>query len=306
MIDELAFYSTHGAITDPGAYAFMFDGAPDDAVELARWVRNVQFHEAYARDAGLTLPSDAADDPATSDAAVRYVAAMLGRIVCRDDRRLGEERPKHRCFIGTCRDYAVLLCALLRHRGRPARVRCGFTFYFEPDEDFGDDHWVTEVWVADEARWRLVDAEVDASLTQHAKVSIDPCDVPRDRFQVAGAAWRLCRKGGVGADRYGVASIGVHGEWFMAANVVRDLAALNKREMAPFDYWGMSLDICLAMDLNDGQRALIDRLAAVTADDGFDFSALRDIYESSAGVRVSDPVKGWPKGVKTDFTVGLA
>ena len=306
MIDELGFYSTHGAITQPGAYASLFDGAPDDAAELARWARNVNFHEAYADDAGLTLPPDAADDPATSDAAARFVEAMLGRIVSRDGRRLGEERPKDKCFIGTCRDYAVLLCALLRHRGRPARVRCGFTFYFEPDADFGDDHWVTEVWVADEARWRLVDAEVDASLAQHARVSIDPFDVPRDRFLVAGAAWRLCRQGGADADRYGVASIGTHGEWFMAANVIRDLAALNKHEMLPFDYWGMSTEICLAMELNHGQRALIDGVAAVTADDGFDFPALRHIYESSAGLRVSDPVKGWPKGVETDFTVGLA
>ena len=230
---------------------------------------------------------------------------MLGRINSRDDRRLGEERPKDRCFIGTCRDYAVLLCALLRHRGRPARVRCGFTFYFEPDANFGDDHWVTEVWDADEARWRLVDAEIDAALPQHVRVSIDPCDVPRGGFQVAGSAWRLCRRGGAGADRYGVASIGVHGEWVMAANVIRDLAALNKREMLPFDYWGMALDICLSMALDEHQRALIDRLAAVTADDGFDFPALRDIYESSEGLRVADPVKGWPKGVETDFTVGL-
>ncbi len=46
--------------------------------------------------------------------------------------------------------------------------------------------------------------------------------------------------------------------------------------------------------------------AAVTADDGFDFPALRDIYESSTGLRVADPAKGWPKGVETDFAVGLA
>ena len=91
----------------------------------------------------------------------------------------------------------------------------------------------------------------------------------------------------------------------MAANVIRDLAALNKREMLPFDYWGMTVGICLAMGLNDGQRALIDRIAAVTADGGFDFPALRDAYESWEGLRVADPVKGWPKGVETDFTVGL-
>ncbi len=29
-------------------------------------------------------------------------------------------------LFGTCRDYALLLCSMLRHRSIPARVRCGF------------------------------------------------------------------------------------------------------------------------------------------------------------------------------------
>ncbi len=34
MTDELGYYSTHGAITEPCAYVSMFDGAPDDGFDF--------------------------------------------------------------------------------------------------------------------------------------------------------------------------------------------------------------------------------------------------------------------------------
>ena len=162
--NERNFYSTHSVFTDPGEFRTLLDYAPDDERELARWVRNVQFHELYAGQAGLILPDEAESEPATSDPAVRYLEPMLERILARDGHSLDFERPKDKCFIGICRDYAVMLCALFRHQGRSARVRCGFAFYFEPGANFGADHWVTEVWDSIGGRWRLVDAEVDHDL----------------------------------------------------------------------------------------------------------------------------------------------
>ena len=68
---------------------------------------------------------------------MRDVESMLGRILRRKAAPLTEPRPVEQQFIGTCRDYAALFCSLLRHQGRPARVRCGFAFYFEPGTGFG-------------------------------------------------------------------------------------------------------------------------------------------------------------------------
>jgi transglutaminase-like putative cysteine protease len=42
-----------------------------------------------------------------------------------------------------CRDYALLLCSLLRATGTPARVRGGYGTYFVAG--LQDDHWVTDV-----------------------------------------------------------------------------------------------------------------------------------------------------------------
>ena len=71
--NELHFYSTHSVMTDPGKFGTLLDHAPDDERELARWVRNVQFHEFYAGQAGLVLPDDAEGEPATSDPTVRHL-----------------------------------------------------------------------------------------------------------------------------------------------------------------------------------------------------------------------------------------
>jgi hypothetical protein len=304
--NELAFYASHSAMTDPGKFAALLDRAPDDERELARWVRNVQFHEFYAGQAGLSLPADAAGNPATSDTAVRYLEPMLGRILARDGRPLDVARPKEKCFIGTCRDYAVLMCALLRHQGRPARVRCGFARYFEPGSELWVDHWVTEIWDGRDGRGRLVDAEVDPDLPQHEVITLDPFDIPWDQFRVAGTAWQLRRDGAADPKDFGILGLGPKGDWFVAGNVLRDLAALNKHEATVFDWWGMGTDICLSGQVSGEQRLVVDEIAGLTADASFDFDGLRRVYRERPGVHLCDPVKSWPKGVETDVALGLA
>ncbi len=69
----------------------------------------------------------------------------------------------------------------------------------------------------------------------------------------------------------------MHGTWFIAGNVLRDLASLNRMELLPWDSWGL-------MTGPDGtfgaeQTTLLDRVAALTlAGDGA-FSDVRAIYD---------------------------
>ncbi len=198
-----------------------------------------------------------------------------------------------------------MMCALLRSQGRPARVRCGFSFYFDPAVNRGLDHWVTEVWDNTKGCWRLIDAEVDPDLSQHNLVVVDPLDIPRDQFQVAGTAWLLCRNGSADPNDYGVFEHGIEGEWFMAGNVLRDIAALNKIESCPFDWWAVGIDICKNMRVTNEQRQIIDELASLIADESFDFGAIRRANAEHPDARLSDPIKSWPKGVECDFTLGL-
>ncbi len=80
---------------------------------------------------------------------------------------------------------------MLRHLGIPARARCGFAKYFEPDRHM--DHWVVEYWNAEQQRWIFVDAQLDDLQQGKLHLPFDPLDVPREQFLTGGRAWQLCR-----------------------------------------------------------------------------------------------------------------
>jgi hypothetical protein len=171
----------------------------------------------------------------------------------------------------------LLHVAMLRRHGVPARARCGFGSYFEPGKFL--DHWVTEYWNDDDGRWVLVDAQMDARQRELFRLDFDPLDVPRDRFLVAGEAWARCRAGDADPRAFGI--LDMHGLWFVAGNVIRDLAALNNREMLPWDVWGPMTQNDTGLDVG-----LIDRLAALTCEPDAHFEALQAAYAADGNLGV--------------------
>jgi hypothetical protein len=76
----------------------------------------------------------------------------------------------------------------------------------------------------------------------------------------------------------------MRGLWFIAGNLMRDVAALNNREMLPWDVWGAM--IRPDEPLQNDQLALFDRLAAVTRAPDTTFAELRALYEDNERLRV--------------------
>ena len=68
------------------------------------------------------------------------------------------------------------------------------------------------------------------------RLEFDPLDVPRDQFVIAFDAWKQARAGKADPNVFGI--MDMKGLWFIAGNVLRDLAALNNMEMLPWDVWG--------------------------------------------------------------------
>jgi transglutaminase-like putative cysteine protease len=253
-MDELAYYRSHGRITDPGAKRHLLTGLPADPAALAKVVGGVMIHRDGTRPFGFALSEQRREEANT-----RYVEAILAYVGTLDERR-----PEDR-FAGTCRDFTVLLCAMLREVGIPARARAGFAGYFSSD-GFFDDHWVVEVW--DDGRgWYLIDAQIaSAAKGTYTDADIDPFDVPRDAFVVGGQAWQECRTGSRELDRIGTSAAGLTGLWEVQGNVVRDLAALNRVEALPWDEWGL---IPIHYDqLESADITLLDDIAAVSAAGG--------------------------------------
>ena len=167
---------------------------------------------------------------------VRPVAGLLGRMMAEDGRPLTVAREPAGRLPGNCRHFTVLAAAMLRAQGTPARARCGFGGYF--GSGAFEDHWVCEYWDQAAPGWKLADAQIDDVQLKLFDVDFDLMDVPRDKFLVAGDAWRLCRAGDADPAKFGLSFMNEGGYWWIAANLLRDVAALNNMEMLPWDVWG--------------------------------------------------------------------
>ncbi len=242
----------HSAATDPGRHASMFADLPDDPAALPETVSGLILHPWLAgqRDVTMTAEHD-------QDRHSRSMAVLLDRLLARDDRSLSMRRAADNRFFGTCRDYALVTCSILREHDRSARVRCGFADYFTPE--FLEDHWVTELWNGRD--WILIDAELDAVTTADVGASFPATDVPRDRFLSAPDAWRGARSGRLDPDKMGVSFIGTSGLWFAGASLCRDLASLYGVELLPWDYWDEPEQFMLNPDVLAAHLDRLDDLA---------------------------------------------
>jgi hypothetical protein len=269
--DEAAFYAAPGLMTDLTACPqWSLEGLPDDPSEVCRVVQGVLVHEEWAPAYGLYLSEDR-----RQQVRIRPAAAMVEEILAMDPAPIVEPRPPERRMVGNCRHFATLTTAFLRRAGVPARARCGFASYFEPGRMV--DHWITEHRAG--ARWVRVDSQLDELQRKVLEPEFDPTAIPVGRFLPAGEAWALCRTGSDDPSRFGI--FDMWGMWFIRSNVVRDLAALNKMELLPWDAWG---PMTFRRDPDPDQATLVDEIAAIIATD--DVTSIRLLYESDAGLAV--------------------
>ncbi|MEU9291649.1 transglutaminase-like domain-containing protein [Streptomyces sp. NPDC048275] len=269
------FYLTQSAYSEPGDLDV--SGLPRDPGQLAGAVRDVIIHRGEGERFGYVIPRERLHEDAES----RYVGVLLRILRERKDAPLTERRPPAERFVGTCRDFALLHCSLLRATGTPARIRCGFATYFI--DGFHEDHWVTEYRLPD-GSWRLVDAQIAYGPYD---VNFDPLDVPRDQFVVAGQAWRECRAGRADPAAFGVSWLeGFKGLWYIRGNIVHDLAALNGVEVLPWDGWGP--EILDDTGLTEDELALIDAVAAADSED-----ELRRLYHRDPRLTVPDEIRSY-------------
>ncbi|HMK69557.1 MAG TPA: transglutaminase domain-containing protein [Xanthobacteraceae bacterium] len=271
------YYADHSAMSDPGRRRSLFARLPDDIRSLASIVADLGIYDVVAKDF-YACDLGAARK---SEIHIRSLEKRLDRIVELDGRPLSARREVDNRIAGRCNSFTLTLVGILRHKGIPARSRCGFGGYFNPPRY--EDHWVCEYWNAEQRRWMLVDAQLDAVWRRKLRLSFDPCDVPRDQFLTAADAWQRYRRGVADPEKFGISFAGLFGRWFMASSVVRDFAALNKVETLPWDVWGAQPRPDATFD--DHKLAYFDRLAALAADPDANFAGLRRHYEDDEPVR---------------------
>lgn len=264
---DSAFYSTPGRFTTlTGDQTALLRALDPEPVALCRAVQGLLVHPGDAFGVGLSLDR-------LAERNTRPASALLQRALDLDPSPLDRPRAVGDRVVGTCRHFAVLATAFLRAFGVAVRARCGFAAYFDPPRKV--DHWVTEYW-SDEARtWIRVDVEhLDSEVVE------SPHDLRPGEFLSGGEAWQVVRADeDEDAMAFGVAGTDNWGPGEIRGNAIRDLAALNKVEMLPWDEWGPMEDSYQGRTGDDFDR-VIDDLAVVCV--GGDVAALQDRYRTLA------------------------
>jgi len=245
--------------------------------DLVRILQGLMLHVFWAERYGVQL-----SDERKSEVQIRSARRKIVRLLEIDPRPLSIARPPDLRLVGNCRDFSMLLAALLHVHGVPARARCGFGTYFIPGHY--EDHWMTEYWLAKEGRWVQVDAQIDDLMRGALGIQFNPLDMPRRQFVLAGDAWQMCRAGQADPDDFGIFEY--HGWDFIRGNVMRDFLALNNRPVLPWDCWGATEPA--VAEFTPDQMAEVDHIAALSLEGNSAFDELRDIYERTPAYHIPE------------------
>jgi len=172
---------------------------------------------------------------------LRSTEEILEAAMALDDRPLTAPRAALQRVVGNCRDYALLLTAMLRHQGIPARVRSGVARYFFPGETRLVDHFICEWWNEAAGRWQRTDPQLDTLQRRVLNLSFDPVDLPPGQFLDAGESCRELESGAVEPGKIGIFDF--HGWPYVRYKLVSDMACLNRVEVLAWEGWGVCSEV---------------------------------------------------------------
>jgi hypothetical protein len=295
----LEFYRTQSPWTDPGEYEGMYAKIPDDVGSIVEAVQGAVVHGGL-----LWLYKLEPSEAQKGGSDIRRTDELLARIKALDDAGLDVRRPPERRLVVNCRQFAVLTCSILRHRGMPARARAGYALYTWRHGKY-ENHWICEYWNKDEKRWIQVDAQIDAKQRKIMGIDFDTLDMPKGRFVVAGEGFRCYRDGEVPPENFGVGggdtwhAMG----WTMAMeNVTCDMLALNRVELLPWDTPPFAEKAEDQMSPED--MALIEQAAQLTVNVDTRWHDMREFYEKHPAFHMPEGFEQLQEGQAEDQSEG--
>lgn len=280
----LTYYAAPGAMTSLSpAYYNVVKQLPNDVQSLSRIVQGLAIHQYVAS----PFYNVEISDERKSEAHIRHAEQLLDTILALNGSSLATVREPNERLVGVCHHFAKLLVTFLRAKGIPSRMRYGFGDYFNPG--FYEDHSLCEYWDANEQRWILVDPQFDGVWQKALNITHDVFDVPRQHFLTPSDGWIKCRHGEAEPAAFGIFQNDLRGLWFIAGNIIRDVAALNKMEMLQWDSWiGMPPP---TDQMEETKLKWFDQLAMLSHSPDSNFSELRQLYEDNAnGLTVPNKV----------------
>lgn len=311
MNEVLKYYSVSGDITSLDKYKDFTEWLTADPSAIYQVVQGLIVHDSWVGQYGEVYIKE---HEYTQKFA--YMEDLLDKALELDHSNLAIPRHPRNRVIACCREFATLMCALLRAKGIPARSRCGFATYFGWDGQY-EDHWICEYWNGERwvmsdpqldpfqqssvIRWALNMAQEDNGLLQRIN-KFNPRDLKANEFITAGQAWKLCREGSANPENFGIGcSIrpewginSLHGLWFVRGQLLRDFAALNKVETVPYlvrickelDWKDWRLVGLNDQELTDEDLRLLDTIAELTIQVDTNYHEICKLYTEIKDLKV--------------------
>lgn len=261
--DVLSYYRRQSWYSNPGCLASLFDPLPKEIGPLCKILHHSILHMFWIGEAtyGITLQAltSAGRDPC-GEFSFQTVEERLQNLHKLDARPLTAPRRAEARTVGCCRDFALMLTSILRHKGIPARVRTGVSRYFKAAEGYLlEDHYITEFWNEQDARWQLVDPQIDDVQRPAVEPGLNLLDLPDGRFLTG---WRLLdalRREEIDPQKVGFPP--VNGGYTYGRNkLFADFVGITGHELPVHGWWGIGDP---RSSKQPGDEALVDRMIQI-------------------------------------------
>lgn len=269
-------YVTHDVMTDVGSMAHMVTNIPTHIETIVTYTQNILMHQHWSQCYGLELSAERTREPF-----IRRFEDKLKLLRDKGFAHVCEQHDNESKMIAICRDFSIVAAALCREAGIPARVRCGFATYFEQGQYI--DHWVLEYWHAEQRKWIMVDAQLDALQQTILNVPFDPLDVSEDYFITAPRAWLMCREGRLNPELFGI--LQWWGYDYLRCNLILDVNACLGMAMQPWDMWAGYKSIPMG-EWTEEDFNTMDELAIIALDVNHSLEQLCQFAESNGKIKV--------------------
>lgn len=292
----LEHYKKTGTYTYAGFYKEYFRSLPDDISTLGRLVCSQVIHRVTLKEGNTNanaslLYGDMNRYPwyrmRCEDDVLLTAPALTAELFRMDERGFVKDRRTENKIVVTCRYVSVLMSAILKAKGIPARSRAGFAPYFQ--QGISMDHWINQFYNEKENRWVTFDA--DGFYEESGMFSFQ-YDMPQDCFDWVAKAYLEVRSGKTDGRQYLYADgLGTCSLPALIRYLIYDFHALMNNELT-FSFLPAYLDGRLDK-LTEAELKELDQLALWLLDPDRYFHELCGLWERERKFRIlNSPLVG--------------
>lgn len=297
-MNEIEFYKKTSCFTELGLYKNFAANLTDDIRELCLLQRHQIIHPVAIIKSGarkvclenneetpkpiLTFHGDMTQIPCDrllfENERFPTALSILAELLRRENEYSCQRKIQNKMHL-TCREQAILLAAILKAKGIPARARSGFAPYISGDGIFRD-HWICERFCDKENRWILTDADCCVE-----NLDFDYADIPCDKFLFGAQSYLKIRGKEICDNALEYASVPpTHGMRAALQSLFYDLHSLMNDEI--FFWHSPRYIVEKNFDLSQAEFEELDFIANLMLAPSKNFEKICDIWKNTPKFRI--------------------